>query len=413
MFNWSNLKYRAVGVNPLHFVQRTPPSSPPKLASLLVASSRNAPTRPSMFTRAPKSDRLVVLLGAALVASFSVYYYRHTNRVFYTNRNRLMGMSWEDEAELFAAAASSSEGEDGPLVEDEFSQEVERIARRIIQACERDFIEVRGKLPWQIETRLNPVANAFNTPGGLLTIQTGLIDLCCEAELRGELGDCRNGLACIVAHELAHGYCRHGVEKLSWLPIQTLYLFFSRESPLLARGFQFLIQLPHSRLCETEADAVGLDLMARAGFDPREGLKMWTLIDKSSRALEFLSTHPSGGTRKKDWEAGLDKALVVYEKNRPKAATRSAGSLAERLWVRVKGTPPSLAERWKAKQQYTLKPVAAPTTTRDVTEEPPAWVARMRGSAQRPDRTATSSRPDRLPASPRPVTRREGDESIA
>ncbi|KAH9259687.1 hypothetical protein BASA81_002109 [Batrachochytrium salamandrivorans] len=403
MFNWSNLKYRPVGVNPLHFVQRIPTTAPPKLASLLVASSRNPRSRPSMFTRPPKSDRLVILLGAAVVASFSIYYYQHTNQVFYTNRTRLMGMSWEAEKELFASSSmDSTDSEDGPLVEDEFSQEVERIARTIISACERDFIEVRGKLPWKIETRLNPVANAFNTPGGLLTIQTGLIDLCCEAELRGELVDCKNGLACIIAHELAHGYCRHGVEKLSWLPIQTLYLFFSRESPLLARGFQFLVQLPHSRLCETEADAVGLDLMARAGFDPKEGLKMWTLLDTSSRALEFLSTHPSGGTRKKDWELGLDKALEVYDKNKPIAtASHSNASLAGRLWSRIQGNPPSLAERWKKKQQYGLKPTVP---TRDVTEEPPAWVARMRGSAQRPDRT---------PGSQRPILRKEGDESIA
>lgn len=379
MFNWSNSARTYRKVDPLHFVQIPQRSSdllkfnlspqrlhyPVSNNAVLATSGGGKSNTLSVTTRKSKSDRFTILIGAMLLGSFTLFYFENTNPVFYTKRQRLMGMTWENELAMFNSV--DDEEKKYPVVDDEFSQEVEHIARRIVQACEQDFIEVRGKLPWKIRTRLSPIVNAFNAPGGNLTLYTGLIDLCCEAELAGQLEDARNGLACILAHEIAHGYCRHGVEKLSWLPIQTLYAFFSRESPILDYFFRYIVCLPHSRLCETEADMVGLDLMARAGYDPREGLKMWDLLDnQSSRAFEFLSTHPSGGTRRRDWEKALPQAMQLYEQHAkrkfdlPRANT--AGSLSKSLqsfWNKytlkqVNGKP-SLAELWKRKDEYNIK----------------------------------------------------------
>jgi predicted Zn-dependent protease len=84
---------------------------------------------------------------------------------------------------------------------------------------------------------------------------------------------------------------------------------------LLGVGAQYGVLLPYSRIQESEADLLGLDLMARAGFDPRESTKLWINMGRSSggQPPQFLSTHPSHASRISDLQKHMPTALRLYE----------------------------------------------------------------------------------------------------
>ena len=85
---------------------------------------------------------------------------------------------------------------------------------------------------------------------------------------------------------------------------------------VLGMGAQYGIMLPFSRRHESEADTIGLDLMARAGFDPRESVTLWQNMQQASSGGQppaWMSTHPSQGQRIEGLEAGMSDAMTAYE----------------------------------------------------------------------------------------------------
>ncbi|MBW2494754.1 MAG: M48 family metallopeptidase, partial [Deltaproteobacteria bacterium] len=84
---------------------------------------------------------------------------------------------------------------------------------------------------------------------------------------------------------------------------------------LLGAGVEVGVMLPFGRKQETEADLVGLDLMAQAGFDPRESIALWQNMSKAGggQPPEFLSTHPAYGTRMRELEQRMPSAMRLYE----------------------------------------------------------------------------------------------------
>ncbi len=161
--------------------------------------------------------------------------------------------------------------------------------------------------------------NAFALPGGKVAVYTGLL-----AVARDEAG-----LAAVLGHEIAHVIARHGGERISReLLIQTglaaTMAALSRGDPqtvrsvgsLLGAGAAVGLILPWSREQESEADHLGLILMAKAGYDPRAALELWRRMAEASRGSgeppEFLSTHPSHGTRSGQIEHWMPEALQYY-----------------------------------------------------------------------------------------------------
>lgn len=108
------------------------------------------------------------------------------------------------------------------------------------------------------------------------------------------------------------------MEKLSWLPIQIPFLVLTPDLDVMYETFNFGLKLPHSRKLENEADIIGVHLMAAAGFDPREAPRMFRVLNKSPKFLEWTSTHPVGETRAGEAESILAKEMETYEKNRGK-----------------------------------------------------------------------------------------------
>ncbi len=170
---------------------------------------------------------------------------------------------------------------------------------------------------WEVNLIGAKQVNAFCMPGGKIVFFSGLLE-----DLR--LTD--NEVAIVMGHEIAHALREHARERmaksgLTNLGADLLGQFVAQGK--YASAFHFggnLLNLRFSRGDESEADLVGLDLAARAGFDPRAGITLWQKMTSANPAAppQWLSTHPSGPNRIREIEQHLPQVMPLYEK----AATR-------------------------------------------------------------------------------------------
>jgi predicted Zn-dependent protease len=177
---------------------------------------------------------------------------------------------------------------------------------------------------WELRVFADEQANAFALPGNKIGVYEGLFKYAVN----------QHQVATVMGHELAHVIAKHGNERVSdqlaaqaGLTIAAIALGTSATSDDnkalilagLGLGVQYGVILPFSRTHESEADLVGLELMASSGFNPRESVTLWQNMAKAgSQAPEFLSTHPSSSTRIKDLNARMSSALESYSKAQAK-----------------------------------------------------------------------------------------------
>lgn len=187
--------------------------------------------------------------------------------------------------------------------------------------CISDAItaELTGKFKsqtWEVVVFKDETANAFALPGGKIGVHTGMLKVAKNADQ----------LAAVIGHEVGHVIAKHGNERVSaqfatQSGLALIDVLTSDKDPqtrgllmgALGLGTQVGVLLPHSRTHETEADKIGLDLMAKAGFDPNESVKLWENMKKASGGNappEFLSTHPSNSTRIKDLKKRMPQAIT-------------------------------------------------------------------------------------------------------
>lgn len=152
---------------------------------------------------------------------------------------------------------------------------------------------------WQLVLINAPILNATCAPGGKITFYTGLIE---------QLNLTDDEIAAIMGHEIAHALREHGRERLSQAMAQSAVTNIALAA---AGGYgsaisaanqaaQYVLVLPNSRQNESEADAIGVELAARAGYNPQAAITVWQKMNKATQGkgtFEFLSTHPSGDTR--------------------------------------------------------------------------------------------------------------------
>lgn len=169
---------------------------------------------------------------------------------------------------------------------------------------------------WEVVVFQDDTANAFALPGGKIGVHTGI--------LKVATNDAQ--LAAVLGHEVGHVIAKHGAERVSdqlaaqgGLSALGALMGEGKTSNtlmgLLGLGAQVGILLPFSRTQESEADLIGLDLMARAGFDPRQSVELWHNMGKASGGAppEFLSTHPGHETRISNLQSHLAEAMPKYE----------------------------------------------------------------------------------------------------
>jgi len=173
--------------------------------------------------------------------------------------------------------------------------------------------EQGGGQPWEVRVFADDSANAFALPGRKIGVHTGLLDVA-----KGQ-----HQLATVIGHEVAHVLANHSGERVSnQMAAQGVAAIVSAagdpSSPLntVVQGALGLGVMKYSRTHESEADLLGLDLMARAGFDPRQSVSLWenmAAASEGNRPPEFLSTHPSPATRIRDLQQRIPKALPLAQ----------------------------------------------------------------------------------------------------
>jgi predicted Zn-dependent protease len=169
---------------------------------------------------------------------------------------------------------------------------------------------------WEVAVIDNPTPNAFALPGGHIGIHRGML----------RVAESQDQLAAVIGHEIAHVLAEHSNERLTQeLAVQGGLLLVDLLAEdagslghevlrkALGLGAEYGLLLPYSRAHEREADRLGRDLMARAGFDPRASLALWRNMARAAGEgpPEFLSTHPAHGSRMEVLEEGMDEALAL------------------------------------------------------------------------------------------------------
>ena len=195
-------------------------------------------------------------------------------------------------------------------------QRLRGIAQRIIPHTPR-WNPAASEWKWQVNLIESPQVNAFCMPGGRIGFYTGIID-------KLKLTD--DEVAAIMGHEIAHALREHGRERMAKSNVTSLG---ARVGGALLSGIlgvdpnitgavtdtagQMLV-LKFSRDEEREADLVGLDIAARAGFDPRAGIALWRKMAQLGKGgpPEFLSTHPGGESRIADMQNHMNVLLPLY-----------------------------------------------------------------------------------------------------
>lgn len=167
-----------------------------------------------------------------------------------------------------------------------------------------DALEPTDEAPatWEVVVFDEPTANAFALPGGKIGVHTGLL----------EVAENQDQLATVIGHEVGHVLADHSNERLSQNQAAQMTMsaagaalstdgVSAKEQTALAAmglGMQYGLLLPYGRTHESEADLIGLDLMARAGFDPGASVALWQNMGRGGvEPPEFMSTHPSHSTR--------------------------------------------------------------------------------------------------------------------
>jgi predicted Zn-dependent protease len=201
-------------------------------------------------------------------------------------------------------------------------ERVQGIAKRLIPQTavfRKDALEWK----WEVNVLTSPEVNAWCMPGGKIAVYTGIIE---------KLQITDDELAAVMGHEIAHALREHGRERASQqmaagvgagLAGVVADIFLPGSGQLATQGAglgtQLGVLLPYSRTHETEADRMGVELAARAGYDPRAAITLWQKMGKLSGGgapPQLLSTHPSNEARVKDLTEFSQKVMPLYEQAR-------------------------------------------------------------------------------------------------
>ena len=232
-----------------------------------------------------------------------------------TGRDQLVMFPSEAMRDMGAAAFDEIKAET-PVASAYLNRYVECVADAIVAV-----LPDRESQAWEVRVFDEDEPNAFALPGRKIGVFKGLLDVT----------ERQDQLAAVIGHEIGHVLARHGNERMSSQFVVGAGLAVAEalmrrpESDdgrvamaVLGLGAQVGILLPYSRSHESEADRIGLELMARAGFDPAASLELWRNMSREGggRPPEFLSTHPAPETRIVALEAQIPAAMELYRQAR-------------------------------------------------------------------------------------------------
>lgn len=227
-----------------------------------------------------------------------------------TGRSQLLLMPKAEMAQMGVSAFADLKSKEKVSADATTNQYVRCVANAITAA-----LSPQDQRSWEVVVFDDDSANAFALPGGKIGVNTGLLKVAVD----------QHQLATVIGHEVGHVLAAHGNERMSLeFATQTgaqllgAMIADTNEKPLLMAamgiGIHYGMKLPYSRTHEAEADMIGLELMARAGFNPQASVQLWRNMreqDKESPP-EFMSTHPAHETRIEGLSANVDRAMAIY-----------------------------------------------------------------------------------------------------
>jgi predicted Zn-dependent protease len=171
---------------------------------------------------------------------------------------------------------------------------------------------------WEVVVFEDDSFNAFALPGNKIGVYSGLF----------KLVENQDQLAAVIGHEIGHVLAKHSAERASQeLAVSSgMSMVQAMSNPqstlgraafgMLGLGAEYGVLMPYGRTQESEADIIGIDLMAKAGFDPRQSINLWQRMGQATQGqqtAEFMSTHPSHATRIRDLEQHMPQAMGFYQ----------------------------------------------------------------------------------------------------
>jgi len=220
----------------------------------------------------------------------------------------------EQEASQQYAALKQQALRQGALAPDQHPQlrRLRTIARRMIPLVTR-YNPQAADWAWEINLIGSREINAFCMPGGKIAFYSGLLDSL-------QLSD--DEVAMVMGHEIAHALREHGREAMSRAygvqmatQLGSAFGVDAGSLQMANMGVEYLMTLPNSRGNENEADLIGLELAARAGYNPQAAISLWQKMSKAGGGAppEFMSTHPSSQSRIASLQAAIPKVMPFYQ----------------------------------------------------------------------------------------------------
>ena len=248
-----------------------------------------------------------LLIGAALLAV-------GCQAVEYTGRSQMNLVSEGDEKKL-GVDAYQDILKKTPLSKNQAWQaQLKRVGQRISTAAAKPDYQ------WEFNVLQGKEVNAFCLPGGKVAFWEGIIPITQDD----------NGIAVVMGHEVAHALARHGAERMTQsMGVEAIGQILSIGVGMVNPGYteafsqaygigtNVAVILPWGRSQESEADHIGLILMAKAGYDPSAAVGFWERMSKvqqDGKPPEFLSTHPSDDTRIAQIKQWIPEAMTYYNK---------------------------------------------------------------------------------------------------
>lgn len=195
-------------------------------------------------------------------------------------------------------------------------ERVRRIASRLIPSTAA-FRQDAPRWAWEVNVIGSNEVNAWCMPGGKVAVYSGLL---------ARLGPTDDELAAVMGHEIGHALREHGRERYSQALLESVGLNVLGALAGLGQAgmsvsqtlLDVVVNLPHSRGDETEADRIGVELAARSGYDPRAAVSLWQKMSRlgGGQPPQWLSTHPSDATRTQDLQNYSERVYPLYESAR-------------------------------------------------------------------------------------------------
>jgi predicted Zn-dependent protease len=260
----------------------------------------------------------IVMAGVALAVGCATTTEKGTVGI---ERRQLLLVSSDDmnqgAALAYQRTLSQARGKGAVNRDPEQVARVRAIAERIIPETAVFRKDAPG-WAWEVNVITSPEVNAWCMPGGKIAFYTGILE-------KLKLTD--DEAAAIMGHEIGHALREHGRERASQqlaqntvIGIGAAILGVGGVADLASLAADVTLSLPNSRGQETEADRIGVELAARAGYDPRAAVTLWQKMSAlgDGKPPQWLSTHPSAETRIRDLGVYAQRVMPLYEEARAK-----------------------------------------------------------------------------------------------